>query len=265
MIPGTYTGAEFFWIGLSVFILGMSKGGFPVGPIALPLLILLWPDQTHAAKSAVAFMLPLLCAMDIVALAFYRRQIDWQPVIRLLPGTLLGVAVASVLFVSEQSALIGVSDRVLKLLIGVIGLLFVVYQAGKRWILSRLESSQTPGWARSSVFGLGAGVTSTLAHAAGPVIQMYLLPQHLPKLRFAGTTCVFFFILNLVKMLPFTLLGRIQHDNLLLGLHLLPVIPLGVAAGYALVRMMKGHHYRWFIYAILLVTSVTLIVKAAGR
>ncbi len=264
MIPDTHTAAEFFWIALSIFMLGMSKGGFPVGPIALPLLILLWPDQTHAAKSAVAFMLPMLCAMDIVALAFYRKQIEWRPVLRLLPATLLGVAVASALFVSDRSAVIGVSDRVLKLLIGIIGLLFIAYQGGKKWILSHLESGKAPGWAKSSLFGFGAGVTSTLAHAAGPVIQMYLLPQHLAKLRFAGTTCVYFFILNLVKMAPFSLLGRIQRDNLVLGLHLLPVIPAGVAAGYGLVRLMKGHHYRWFIYTILLITSATLIVKAVG-
>ncbi len=264
MIPDTHTAAEFIWIALSIFLLGMSKGGFPVGAIALPLLILLWPDQTHAAKSAVAFMLPMLCAMDVVALAFYRRQIEWKPILRLLPATLLGVGVASALFVSDRSAVIGVSDRVLKMVIGIIGLLFIVYQVGKTWILAHLETRGTPGWAKSSLFGFAAGVTSTIAHAAGPVIQMYLLPQHLPKLRFAGTTCVYFLILNLVKMAPFTLLGRIQRDNLVLGLHLLPVIPLGVAVGYGLVRVMKGRHYRWFIYAVLLVTSVTLIVKAVG-
>ena len=67
---------EWGWMGVAVFLLGMSKGGFPVGAIALPVLILIWPDQTHAAKSAVAFMLPLLCVMDIVAWSFYRSHID---------------------------------------------------------------------------------------------------------------------------------------------------------------------------------------------
>ncbi len=259
-----YTTTELLWIGMSIFLLGMSKGGFPVGAIALPVLILVWPNQARAARSAVAFMLPMLCCMDVVALAFYRRQIRWDRLRRLLPGTLVGVVVGSILFVSDDASLLAVSDRALKLLIGLIGLLFVAYQGAKRWILAHLDDGTAPGWAKSSAYGVSAGVTSTLAHAAGPVMQMYLLPQKLEKLKFAGTTCAYFFVLNLVKMVPFALLGRIQKPNLVLGAYMLPAIPLGVAAGYGMVRLMKGEHYRWFIYGVLFVTSAVLIVKAIG-
>lgn len=259
-----YTTAELLWIGTSIFLMGMSKGGFPVGAIALPVLILVWPDPAKAARSAVAFMLPMLCCMDVVALAFYRRHIRWDRLRRLFPASLAGVVAGSILFVSDDASLLAVSDRALKLLIGMIGLLFVVYQAARRWILAHLDDTSAPGWARSNTFGMAAGVTSTLAHAAGPVLQMYLLPQKLEKLKFAGTTCAYFFLLNLVKMVPFALLGRIQKPNLVLGAYLLPVIPLGVAAGYGVVRVMRGEHYRWFIYGVLFVTSVVLIVKAVG-
>jgi hypothetical protein len=57
------------WTCVSVLPPVMSKGGLPVAPVALPILILAWPDRNAAARQAVAFMLPLLCAMDIVALA----------------------------------------------------------------------------------------------------------------------------------------------------------------------------------------------------
>ena len=49
-----------FWIGFSLFLIGMSKGGFPIGTIALPILILVWPVQARAAREAVGFMLPML-------------------------------------------------------------------------------------------------------------------------------------------------------------------------------------------------------------
>ena len=152
-----YGGVDLFWIGLSLFLLAMSKGGFPVGTIALPLLILVWPEQGAAARSAVGFMLPMLCLMDLVAMAFYGRRVDWHQLRMLVPAMLAGVAVGAVLFVSSETALLAVSDRMLKLLIGLLGILFVLYFAAKRWILKRLEASK-PTWLSGSVFGFAAGV-----------------------------------------------------------------------------------------------------------
>jgi uncharacterized membrane protein YfcA len=256
-----YGASDLFLIGMSVFLIGMSKGGFPVGAIALPILILVWPAPSQAARSAVGFMLPMLCLMDMVALSFYWKHVQWGRLIYLMPATVLGVAVASFLFVSDESAIIAVSDRALKILIGALGILFVIYFSTKKWILQHIQASQ-PNWGKGSAFGFSAGITSTLAHAAGPVMQMYLLPQHLEKKKFAGTSCAFFWMLNLIKLAPFAMLGRIQSDNLKLGAVLLPVIPLGVALGWWLTHKIDQKHYTILIYAVLLITSLTLILKA---
>ena len=108
----------------------------------------------------------------------------------MLPGAIIGVLLASALFISESNALIAISDKILKLSIGLVGLLFVLYFMGRKWILARLDEAMTPGWITGSSFGMIAGITSSLAHAAGPLMQMYLLPQHLPKMRFAATVTV---------------------------------------------------------------------------
>lgn len=255
---------ELAWIAGAVFLLGVSKGGLPIAGVALPILILVWPDQAQAARSAVSFMLPLLCAMDIVALAFYRGHIRWKRLLPLFPGMLAGVVLASIVFVSDTSALVSISDRTLKLIIGILGLVFVAYRAVRKWLLKSLGGGDAPGWARSTVFGATAGVTSTLAHAAGPVMQMYLLPQELGKMYFAGTTAAFFFVLNLVKVVPFAALGRFESGSLRLAGCLLPLIPVGVATGYGLVRALKERHYMGFIYAVLTVTSAILVWKALG-
>jgi len=182
----------------------------------------------------------------------------------MLPGTVAGIVVASILFVSDESALIAVSDRVLKICIGALGLLFVLYRATSRWLLRRLAVAETPGVKKATAFGFAAGLTSTLAHAAGPLMQMYLLPQQLEKKTFVATGVGFFFILNLLKLLPFSLLGRFDTATLKLGLMLLPIIPIGVGTGYLLVRIMKPKHYVGFIYTVLFVTSVILILKAVA-
>ncbi len=256
-----YTWADLSWVGLGLFLSGMQKGGFPIGAVTVPMLILVWPQQAQAARSVVGFMLPMLFVMDIFALLFYRRDIEWDRVKFLLPATVAGVALATVLFVSDETALIAVSDRVLKICIGILGILFVVYFAIKKFILQQLDQTLRPGWPTGSIFGFAAGVTSTMAHASGPVTQMYLLPQHLPKKRFVGTGCIYYFILNFMKLVSFSFLGRINSENLKLGAGMFPVIPFGVAMGWWLTKKTQQHHYNLLIFSILFITSCMLIVK----
>lgn len=249
------------WIALSVFLLGMAKGGFPIGNVVLPLLILLWPAPDGAARAAVSFMLPVLCLMDAVAMAFYRRHVDWRRVWPPLPGTVIGIAVASFLFVSTERSLLAVSERTLRICIGAIGALFVLNHVARRWLRKRLEQAARPGLVKAQTYGLVAGVTSTLAHAAGPIMSMYYLPMRLPKLEYVATTAAFFWILNALKLIPFIVCGRIGSETLTAAGVVLPAIPLGVVAGYGLVRVLKPELYMGLIYALLFATSLTLILK----
>ncbi len=251
------------WTSVSVFLIGVSKGGIPVGPIALPLLILAWPGETEQAKSAVAFMLPLLCIMDIIAVAFFRRHFDWQRLKPLMPGSIAGILLGSILFVSRDAARLSIPDAGIKFCIGLVGLGFVFKQAARKWVLRKvMVNNAVPGIAKGTAYGFCGGFISTLAHASGPILQMYLLPQGLDKMVFAGTTAVYFCILNLLKMIPFIYLGRIETDNLVIGAYMLPLIPAGVALGYFLVKVLKEAHYTGLIYCILFFTSITLIVKS---
>jgi uncharacterized membrane protein YfcA len=256
-----YQLTDLAWIALSLLLTSMAKGGFPVGSIATPLLILLWPGQTQAARAAVAFMLPMLCVMDAGAVVLYRRHVDWGRVRALVPGCIAGVTVAAVLFISDKHPLIEITDATLRVAIGTLGLLFTLWFAMRKWIFARLDGTTNPGPKVCFAYGATAGITSSLAHAAGPVMQMVLLPQKLPKMRFAATNCAIFFVLNLIKLVPFVLLGRIRPEHLKLGLVMLPVIPVGVLAGYGLVRYTRDHHYAAFIHIVLAITSVVLIVN----
>lgn len=256
---------EIAWVGLAVFLMGVSKGGFPLGGLAMPILILMWPEQASAARAVVAFMLPLLCSMDIVSLLLYRRHVRWRTIGPLIPGTLVGVALASVLFVSDTGAVIAISDRVLKAVIGSIGIAFVAFRTANTWILRRVAASghaTQPGPGRSAVLGLAAGVLSTISHSAGPAAIIYFVPQRLGKLGLAGTMVAFFWGLNLVKLVPFGVLGRLQVGNLILALWMVPLIPLGVGAGYGLVHVLHEKHYMGLIYVALVVTSGMLIHRA---
>lgn len=255
-----FTTPEWLGICLTILIMGMSRGGLPVSGVTLPLLILLWPEQGQAARSAVSFMLPLMCVMDIIGVVLYRGKPDWYHIKKLLVPTIAGVLVASLLFVSDSG--ISFSDRALKLHIGLIGLLFTAWHLwGKSLLKSPGETAATDRL-RPALFGFSGGFTSTIAHAAGPVMQMYFLPTGLAKTQFAATTVYFFLFLNAIKLIPFTLLGRFNREQLIANLWMLPIIPIGVLIGYAVVLTMQERYYRRFIYLVLSLTSGLLVYNA---
>lgn len=255
-----FTTAEWIAIGFCVLLRGMSKGGLPVAGVAMPLLVLLWPEPGQAARSSVSFILPLLCAMDIVGVILYRGKPDWTHIKKLVPPTILGVIVASMFFVADEG--ISVSDRTLKLLIGILGLVFTAWQLwGKRFFNGTMPLATASGW-RPAVYGFSSAVTSTIAHAAGPVMQMYLLPTRMAKTQFAATTIYYFIFLNYIKLIPFALLGRFSQTQLTVNLWMLPLIPAGVLMGYGIVRIMKEEHYTLFIRVTLVLTSALLVFRA---
>ncbi len=261
-ILAAYSVHELFWIALVIFMLGMSKAGLPISTICYPVLVLMWPGSAEPAKNAIAFILPLLCVMDVFAIFAYRKDVLWKEVLYLMPGSVVGVVIGSIFFVSQKKSIITVPDHGLKLLLGIVGFSFVLYQAVKKWILRKLEHKTDPDWLVSSGFGAAAGFLSTLAHAAGPVLQMYLLPRKLDKMNFVGTRAGYFLCLNMIKLLPFSLSGRIDSSKLVLGLWMIPVIPLGVGAGYLVVRWLKPERYIGLIYVVLTIASFTLVWQA---
>lgn len=240
--------------------MGMAKGGFPVGPLALQMVVLLWPGKVDPTRSAIGFMLPMLCAMDICAVTIYRKHIDWKVIKPLFLWAALGVALATPVFLAKGTA-IAVPDKFIKLCIGVVGLSFVVYQALRTRIIRKLEAVGTESVVVKAGVGLLSGIVSSIAHAAGPIMQMYLLPRRQPKRVFVATMAAFFFVLNFVKLVPFVATGTISPDYIKPMLMCLPFIPVGVALGYFAVRLIPQKAYVLLIYTTLFITSVRLILK----
>ncbi|MCC7145810.1 MAG: sulfite exporter TauE/SafE family protein [Phycisphaeraceae bacterium] len=109
--------------------------------------------------------------------------------------------------------------------------------------------------------GFFAGVVSTLAHAAGPVITIYLLTQKLPRQTFIGTAVIYFFLVNFIKLVPYQMLGMLKVDNLELSLWLLPLIPVGTTLGAWLNRRMNDGNFRRLVLGLNTVTGISLILN----
>jgi len=160
-----------------------------LGMLTTPLCALAFPP-----KYALGMLLPLLCAGDLASMYFYRGQWDKRNLKYLLPGVVVGV-IAGISFVGRFS------PRQLNIVIGIIAVTFVVFQL-TREVIFRMEGSFKPNHVIGIPCGVLTGVTSTFAHGAGPVVSMFLVPQHLSKEVFVGTTVLVFFWVNWIKV-PF--------------------------------------------------------------
>lgn len=241
-----------FWVTavLAVILIGLSKAGFGggVGAIATPLMALTIP-----VSDAAAILLPLLIVADLFSLRHYWGIWDERSLRTMIPGALVGVALGGAFFGYFSD-----NERMLKVGLGVISLAFVAYQVFRTVILGRLAEVKPPDGVGAALGG-AAGFTSTLAHAGGPPATMYLLPQKLPRHVFVGTNVIFFAILNLVKLIPYALLGLLRVGNLTTILVLAPLAYVGVTLGVFLNKRFSDRWFNVLIYTMLFVTGMELI------
>jgi uncharacterized membrane protein YfcA len=246
----------------AVVIVGIAKSGFGggVGIVAVPLMIFAFDDPAEALGT----LLPLLIAADALSVWHHWGTWDRRNLLLIAPGTVLGLLLGTaalwyVLTLADGSALQDQSQRWMKLAIGVICVLYVAADLLKtRYAPHRHVSA---GWSGATLVGIGAGVTSTFAHAAGPVTAVYWLSQQLPKQRFIGTAVTYYFVLNTVKLLPYAALGLIDGRTLICGLWLLPLAPLGTALGAKLNHRMSESLFRGIIMLIVFVSGVQFILS----
>ena len=107
--------------------------------------------------------------------------------------------------------------------------------------------------------GLGAGVTTMLANAAGPVMTVYLLSQSMLKKDHLGVFSRFFLFINLFKV-PFSAdLGIINAKSLSTNLVLLPAVVVGIATGWVILRKIPQKPFEWTLFGLTLVAAAWLI------
>ena len=230
----------------AVLLTGLSKGGFGggLGMLATPLLAL-----TIAPVRAAAIMLPILVMMDIVALRSYRGRVNWRIVRQMIPGALAGIALG-------WATAAYVDDNVFRILVGLIAVVFAVNQ----FLADRLKREPAgESLARAGFWGVIAGYTSFVAHAGGPPFNAYALPLKLEKLIFAGTSVVFFAIVNAVKLVPYLALGQFNRGNLHVSAWLMPVAIVGVLLGvWAVHRVSQALFYN-ITYIAMIVIGTKLL------
>ncbi|MBI2149415.1 MAG: sulfite exporter TauE/SafE family protein [Acidobacteria bacterium] len=146
------------------FVIGIAKTGLPgVGSFVAPLMVLAVGDARHAA----AWTLPILSTADVFAVAYWRRHADAGKLFSLVPWVAVGMA--------GGALALSLSELVLRRIIGVVVVIMLAVH------LRRKRNPQAQVAGSPPFYGVASGFASTIANAAAPVMNMYLLSRKLTK------------------------------------------------------------------------------------
>ena len=230
---------------LGAIFVGLSKGGLPaIGSLAVPTLSLMISPVTAAA-----LLLPVYVVSDWVGLWLYRHKFSKPNLAILIPASMAGIgfgwATASLL-----------PDKLVTLLIGLMGVGFCL----NSW-LSRTRNAPpaSPDIPRGIFWGALAGFTSFVSHSGAPPFQIYVLPQRLEKLVFAGTSTILFAAVNVAKIVPYWQLGQFAPTGLRTAAMLVPVAIAGTVAGAFLTKVIPDKLFFRLVQITLFAVSIKLV------
>jgi len=244
----------------AVMVFGISKAGFGgiFGVLSVPIMSVI-----ISPALAAAILLPLLIMMDVIVIYQYRRSFNRQYLFILIPfaafGVLLGYFTVSTF-----------SENDLRLLVGVIAVSFGVhslYSARQ----SKATNSTNTSTAKIStiidrfsgfIWGSISGFTSFHVHAGGPPASVYLLPKNMKPIIYAGTTGIYFSVINFIKLPAYLANGQITKETLLVSATLIPFVPISVAIGYRLVQKIEVSSYYTLISTVLILLGAQMIYVA---
>ncbi len=115
-----------------------------------------------------------------------------------------------------------------------------------------------PDW-QGGIAGFAAGFTSFVSHSGAVPYQVFTLPLRMPKIAFVGTVTVAFAYINLIKLVPYYLLGQLSTANLKTAAILMIPAAISVLLGVRLIRIVPEKQFFKLVIWALLLLSLKLI------
>lgn len=228
----------------AMIILGLSKGGFAsIGLLVVPIMsLVISPVQ------AAGITLPILVISDLIAVIAYWGIFDRRTMTIMLPAAVVGVLIgwATAAWVTESEV---------RLIVGLMSIAFAV-----NWWLRRRHRPEPRGQdpVRGTFWGVVSGFTSFVSHAGAPPYQVYALPLRIEPRLFAGTSVLFFAVVNAFKTIPYFFLGQFDAENLTTAAVLLPISLPATLAGVWLVKRIDVESFYRIMYAMFFLIGVYL-------
>ena len=230
---------------ICALLLGISKSGIKgIAPLIVTGLALV-----YGAKISTGILMPLLLVGDVFAITYYKRHVQKEYIIKLLPWMVLGVlfGVIGGSYISESIFKYGMA-------------LIILFSVGLMYYWENKKDKAVPShWIFASSLGLLAGFTTMIGNLAGAFTNIYFLAMRIPKNNFIGTAAWLFFLINSFKV-PFHIWSwkTINSESILISLKLIPFVIVGLIIGVFLVKKIEDESYRKLILLFTAVGGVAI-------
>jgi len=234
---------QWFLGSIAAYMIGIAKTGAPgVGSLMVPLMVATAGD----ARLAAGWTLPILSTADIYAVIYWRRHADARKLFSMIPWALFGMALGALA--------LSLSEPVIRRIIALILFLMLAIQIRRRWGMAPLTAG------RSGFYGVLTGFATTVANAAGPVMNLFLLSQRLPKEQFVATGAWFFFVVNLTKAPIYAWYRLFSRPSLTFNAMMVPLVLAGAFTGSWLVRKISQELFESLVLVLTGLCALALFV-----
>jgi uncharacterized membrane protein YfcA len=239
-------------------VLGLSKTCVPsAGAFGVALLATVLPPLPSTGVA-----LPVLLVGDLIAIRMYARHVDLRLLVRLIPSVVVGLGAGFALIRLADAGLVA---RLIGAILLVSAAAELIRRRRARLPVTGVGLPTEPGGVRargpvSLLLGAGAGLSTMVANAGGPMMTLYLLRMRVTTLAFLGTVAWFFFVVNMLK-LPFSIgLGLITAKSLVISATLVPGMVVGAVAGRRLVQHLSPERFELVALVATAVAGLWLVV-----
>lgn len=255
ILPKVPLGVFWVFVGSAIIIQGISKSGFAggAGILSLPLMMLVMPVEKVAAT-----MLPLLILCDMNAIYIHRSNVVWKKVLQIYVPSIVGIVLGAGVWWRIGREGVQSYEGGIKRFVGVLAVLFAIYIVGREAAMAwadRMKLGKRAAWPA----GICAGFCSTIAHAAGPIVGLFLFSQNLGKTLFVGSVAWTFTLINLTKLPFYVGVGLIQRDVLLFDVFLIWLIPIGSYLGKYMHHRVSESQFNRVILVLTMLAGLQLI------
>jgi len=235
-------------IGFVVFLTGISKSAFAgaLGVFSVPLLMLQLP-----ATKAIALMLPILIIADILSVKSYWKKWDGNLFCSLVPGAVFGILLAHAVVNYVSLAQLNIAIAIICMVFALRGL----YLANSK---IHALNNKSGGFLMSGL----SGFSSSLVHAGGPPLMIYLSSMNLSPKTFIGTAAAFYATMNLLKLIGFSTLGLLNLSELSTALLFAPLALIGNWVGLKIQNVLDLNVFMKVMNALLLILGVWFIIRS---
>jgi uncharacterized membrane protein YfcA len=227
---------------LTAFFVGVAKTGVPgLGILVVPMMVLAVGD----ARQSAGWLLPILCMADVFAVVYWRRHTAAKRLFSLIPWVIVGMGAGA--------AALALPERTIRPIVGTIVLVMLA-----AFLRRRLRRDTEPAPVHGAPYGIAAGFATTVANAAGPVMNMYLLSKRLSKEEFVATGAWFFFIINLSKIPIYVWHGLIGRTSLIFDAIMFLPVMAGAMTGRWVIHRIPTRVFEITVVALTVLSTILL-------